>query len=96
MPIVQYVSEIRDIRETRNMFSPKRITSLPHWLKEAQKTIPKIPRLIALDIEQAVNTEGHDGWYIFEEDVSVDYIKWTIKNKFGEKAHIVIDRKRRL
>ena len=92
MPTVQYVNEYRQVRVTRDMPTPKRITELRHWLKGAQSAIPQIPRQIAESEGMANNQIGSDGWFVFITDVDVKWIKFTLQNRLQEKAHIVINR----
>ena len=92
MPTVQYVNKFRKETITKNIPTPKRITELRFWLKECQKWIPQIPRPIAESEQSADNTIGSDGWFVATFDVSVRWIKFSLENRIGEKAHIVIDR----
>lgn len=92
MPTVQYVNEYRQVRETRQMPTPKRITELRYWLRGAQQAIPKIPRNIAEAEGMADNSIGSDGWFVYTSDVDVKWVKFTIQNRIHERAHIVINR----
>src|SRR5262245_38280849 len=94
MPTVQFVNMGRKINKTATMPTPRRITELEQWLKHAQLAIPEIPRSIAGAPELAV-TQWSDGWHVFSTDISDKWIKFNLQNKFGEKAHIVIDRTQR-
>lgn len=92
MPTVQYTNLLANISRTSSMPTPKRITELRHWLRGAQTAIREIPRNIAEAQSMAIMGVGHDGWYVQNSDVSQKWIKFNIENRFGERAHIVIDR----
>lgn len=81
MPVVQYIFDGKD--QTKNMLTPKRITSLPHWYKEARKAIPDIP-LALFDVF------GDNEWMVEYSEVDVKWIKMDLLRKDGRKAFLVI------
>jgi len=84
MATVQFRNELRKINITKVMRTPKKITALTQWLKEARKAISEIPD--EYDVE---------GWFVMSQDVSINFIRFDLQNRIGEKAYIVIDRKAR-
>lgn len=92
MPIVQYINMFRKERVSRSMRTPKRITELRYWLKEAQKTVCEIPQQIAESEAMVNHSYGHDGWFVARTEVDIKWIRFDIENVIGEKAQIVIDR----
>jgi hypothetical protein len=96
MPTVQYVNQFRKQNVTREMLTPKRITELRYWLKGAQAVIKEIPRMIAESEASADWSIGTDGWFVATSDVDIKWVKFTLENRIGEKAHIVIHRQSRI
>lgn len=96
MPIAQYTNMHRSISVNRSMPTPKRMSELRYWLKEAQKWIKEIPRQIAESEASADRSIGTDGWFVANTDVSVKWIKFNLENRIGEKAHLVINRQAKM
>lgn len=96
MPIAQYQNVFKKPPQhvTRNIPNPKRITELKYWLKMCQQWIPEIPRQIAESEMSANRQMGSDGWFVSNTDVDIKWIKFNLENKLGEKATIVIDRRK--
>lgn len=84
MPTVQYIFD-GDIT-TKSMATPKAITKLTHWYKEARKAIPQIPE--ALD-----KLTGPTGWFISHQEADVKWVKFDLEDKSGKRAYIVILRR---
>lgn len=93
MPRVQFQIPTEKVSITKDMPTPKRITELRYWLKGAQGVIPNIPRVIAESEESADRSIGGDGWFVATTDVDVKWVKFSLENRIGQKAYIVIDRK---
>lgn len=93
MPRVQFVNQHRQLSVTVGMPTPKRMTELRFWLKAAQTHIRHIPRQIAESETSADRSIGSDGWFVSNADADAKWIRFTLENRIGEKAHIVIDRK---
>jgi hypothetical protein len=96
MPTVQYVNQFRKQNITKEMLTPKRITELRYWLKGAQAVIKEIPRMIAESEQSADRSIGTDGWFVATSDADVKWVKFSLENRLGEKAHIVIHRQSKL
>jgi hypothetical protein len=96
MPTVQYVIQFRKQNITKEMLTPKRITELRYWLKGAQAVIKEIPRMIAESEQSADRSIGTDGWFVATSDADVKWVKFSLENRLGEKAHIVIHRQSKL
>ena len=80
MPQVQYQNVFAKQNHLRGMPTPKKMSSLDAWWKEARRAIPEIPQI-------------GEGWEVQgSPDVSLQYIKWTLVNGVGERAHVVINR----
>lgn len=92
MPTVQYVNEYRQVRVTRDMPTPKRMTELRYWLKGAQNVLKEIPRQIAESEGMASTSIMAEGWFVSQTDVDVKWVKFTIENRLGERGHIIINR----
>lgn len=89
MPRVQFVNQAKGISVTRDMPTPKRMSEIRYWLKEAQKWLPSIPKKIA----ESPNMIAHiDDWWVSSSSVDVKWIKFELENRIGERAQIVIDR----
>lgn len=84
MPTVQYIHKGETF--TKQMNTPKRITSVTHWYKEAQKALPQIPNAI-------VSLYNDNEWCIVWHELDVKWLKFDLLNRNGEKAYIVILRK---
>lgn len=85
MPTVQYIHKGETY--TKQMPTPKRITSTAHWFKEARKALPQIPNA---GPNGMINESG---WTIAYEEIDPKWLKWDLENRNGEKAYIVILRK---
>lgn len=84
MPQVQYVDQVGKQRITKTMPTPKKITQMPAWYKQARKAIPEIP-----DVYSKTSTGM---WYIINESANTDYITFEVRHRDGYKRHIVIFR----
>lgn len=83
MPLVQYRHPSLNVNITRKMFTPKRIQSLGHWLKDARKVIKEIPH---------IDPNGR-GWTISAEGASVEKVSFELFNTItSERVYVVIDR----
>jgi len=79
MPRVQFTFPARRIQIVKVMPTPRVMSSLDAWFKQARKVIPQIPDL--------------DGqWYLGEEVVELRWIKFTLQSGIGETAYVLIDR----
>ena len=97
MPWVQYVDETKGINEQAGMATPRRITELRWWLKTAQLSLRAIPKFIAESEWQTAQLPNQDSdplWYVETTDVSERWVKFTLRNRWGVRSHIVIDRKK--
>jgi hypothetical protein len=81
MPTVQFFHNGRTF--TKNMITPKRITKLEAWYKEARKVITDIP-------EALMGIFGNNEWMIEHHEVDVKWIKFDLLHTNGFKAYIVI------
>ena len=81
MPTVQYIHN--GATTTRNMVTPKRITSVQHWYKEARKSIPNIP-------EALIGVVGNNKWMIEHCETDIKWVKFDLMSGTGERAYIVI------
>lgn len=98
MPLAQYTNMFKKpaVQVNRTIPTPKRMTELRYWLKEAQKWIPEIPRQIAESEASADRSIGTDGWFVANTDVDIKWIKFNLENRIGERAHLVINREARM
>lgn len=88
MPIVQFQYPAKNLTVNKSMPTPKRVSSLAHWIKDARRVIPAIPEVLG--------PPDKDGrfWREYEvPNVSVEYIRCTYVNDIGDKAYLVIARK---
>ena len=81
MPTVQYIHNGETV--TKQMPTPKRITSLQHWYKEARKAIPQIP-------EALIGVFGPHQWCIVESEADIKWVKFDLLSLDNRKAYIVI------
>ena len=65
------------------MASPRKIQDEQRWYNACRKIKPDVIPL----------ADGSDGWYKTSTDVSETFIKFTLENRAGERAYLVIDRK---
>ena len=79
MPVAQYVNHNTQERKTATMPTPKRITDMLRWYKDAKKVIPEIPAL-------------GQGWNIEYQDANTDWIRFDLRSREGGKANLVIMR----
>ena len=88
MPQVQFSYPAKNILKTITMPSPKLISDLWRgWYRQIRKRIPEVP---------AIGEPDRDGrlWrHIGDPDVSTDWIKYTLENDIGQKAHLVVARR---
>lgn len=97
MALAQYVKE-PNIHITKRMFAPKKhVQDVMSWYKEAKKCIPELPTLVVPPPLHSLVIEKYytkDQWFLpHEPDITPAYIKFTLMNGIGERAHLVIDRK---
>lgn len=85
MPTVQYIHKGETY--TRQMLTPKRITSTQAWFKEARKALKEIPNAFP----NGLMSEA--GWTIAYEETDPRWLKFDLENRNGEKAYIVILRR---
>lgn len=81
MPTVQYIHD--GSVHTKNCLTPKRITSLQHWYKEARKAIPYMP-------EALIGVFGPNEWCIVNSEADVKWVKFDLISTKDEKAYVVI------
>jgi hypothetical protein len=84
MPTVQYIHKGETI--TKQMPTPRQITKVEAWYKEARKAIPSIP-------EAQFMVSGPTGWLIDYQEADPKWIKYDLMNMRQERAYIVILRK---
>lgn len=84
MPTVQYI--YKGETYTRQMPTPKQVTKVEAWYKEARKVLPNIP-------EAQIGVVGNNKWMIEHYETDPKWIKYDLMNGCGEKAYIVILRK---
>src|SRR5262249_33252078 len=87
MALAQFV-QVNGERITKRMFTPKKKMTDPlQWYKDARKLIKELPQLSTAPVRTK------EQWrLICEPETSVRWIKFTLENGIGEKAHLVIDR----
>lgn len=91
MAQVQFVNQTESIRITRGMHAPtKRVDESLAWFLEAQKTIREIPTITSEYDAKILQS----GWYIFYQEVSLDFVKFELHDALDNKCHVVIDRKK--
>lgn len=56
MPLMQVRDAEGRVLDSKRMFTPKKIQSLPHWLKSARKVSKKIPQDATILREEATTT----------------------------------------
>lgn len=81
MPLVQYVNQAANIRITKSMDTPKKISRIDHWFRNARKAVPEIPSI----------AEGL--WYIEYQEATVEWVRFDMRSREGLKCNIVIFRK---
>lgn len=81
MPRVQFVYPFAKINVTKPMPTPRNMTKLAVWLREARKVIPQIPKI-----------EDSD-WMVWEEIVTEGTIIFHLRDSVGNKCSVAIDRK---
>lgn len=81
MPTCQYIHNGETV--TKQMPTPKQITKVEKWYKEARKVIPEIPNaLIGLYADRS--------WIISHYETDVKWVKFDLQDLEGRKAYIVI------
>ena len=80
MAQVQYVDVPNDVRITRGMGAPKRVTLLSAWLREARKVIPQIPN----------HLKGEA--YVLTSNATTNFIKFELKRPDDSRVYVIIDR----
>lgn len=93
MPRLQFTQMSKGINKLASFPTPKRMNELRFWLKAAQQWCKEIPRQIGESEPQADRLMGSDGWYVFNSDADAKWIKFELRNRYDDKAQIVIDRK---
>lgn len=88
MPQVQFSYPAKKIQATRGMPTPKRMSELRYWYKDARKAIPAIP-----EINGPSDRDGRMWREQSVPEVSDSFIRWTLENDKGERAYVVIARK---
>lgn len=81
MPTVQYIHNGETV--TKQMPTPKSITRLEKWYKEARKAVPQIP-------EALYNVFANNQWCIIEQEADVKWVKFDLISLDHRKAYIVI------
>lgn len=81
MPTVQYIHNGEIF--TKQMITPKQITKVEKWYKEARKALPQIP-------EAQVGLFMDREWMITWYETNPKWVKFDLENRIGEKAYIVI------
>lgn len=79
---VQFLRVAKNINKIAAMPAPKKVEQMAAWFKAAQKAIPEIPRLLQ-----------EEGWDIFEERATQDFVVFHLKSNTDERCSVVIDRK---
>ena len=79
MAQVQYVDVPNQVRITRGMHAPKKVTLLEAWLKQARQAIKEIPKTSQCIIQST--------------SVSPSMIHFELLKPDGSRVHVVIDRK---
>lgn len=87
MPQVQFSYPAKKLQATRGMPTPKRMSELKYWYKDARKAIPAIPEMGVPDADGRMWREQSN------VEVSDAFIRWTLENDRGERAYVVIARK---
>lgn len=80
MPKVQYHCKVRNIRMDATMPTPKRITELKYWFKEARKALSVIPQV------------DHGEYIIEHQTADKDYVRFDLIDAKGIKSNVVIQR----
>lgn len=97
MPRVQFNFQSRNINIVKDMRSPKRISQVSAWFKEARKVVPEIPAVgphVGIVQHTTITDEGEKiGWVLTDENVTQKFIRWDITNSLGERCYVVIARK---
>lgn len=81
MSTVQYI--FNGNTTTKQMATPKQITRIEKWYKEARKAIPAIP-------EALIGVFGPNQWCIVESETDVKWVKFDLLSLDHRKAYIVI------
>lgn len=93
MPQIDYSYPAKNIRITKGMVTPKKITELyKGWFREAKKVIPQIPDVPEY---QGANIDS-DGlvWRLYEvPSVTPDFIHFRFENNQGDKSTLTIARR---
>lgn len=82
MAVVQFRNDPKGINITKPMFPPKKVSEMSAWYKAARKVIPDIP-----DLEQRT-------WTLAHALADLQWVKFELRNAIGERAYVIIDRKR--
>lgn len=80
--VVQFIRQVEGIRVSRGMRTPKRITDINAWFKQARKTIKELDALM----------NENTGWCILTHDTDIRYVLFELRNNHDQKAQVVIDR----
>ncbi len=75
---VQYIDVINNVRLTASMPTPKKMSNLDAWFREARKVIPEIPD-IRLEL-----------WFIVSSEACKHYIRYELKDRRGVNVYVVI------
>ena len=80
MPRAEFSIPSENVRISRNLSSPSKITSEKAWLTAARKKIPQIPKL------------GSE-WHFVTWSYDTNWIHIELRKSNGVRAYLIVDRK---